>query len=728
MWVKLKIGLFMLLAAVFFIPQAWITPNAQAAAAVGDIVISSSFDTATDGWLKRGSETIVQSISTAQSGAGSLKVTGRTAAWNGPGIYLDSLQKGAAYQFSVYAKLLENTSGSAAIKLTMHQEGLPAGDNQEYKVISTQSVTAGEWVMIQGNMTLDPRAARYQLYVESDSATLSYYIDTFSAKLVSLVRPSLQTDIPSLYKVLEKDFILGAEVQPIDLQGDSGKLLKQHFNSIVAGNQMKPESIQPMEGVFNWGPADEIANFARENNLYMRGHTLVWHQQVPKWFFQDKQGKDLTPSPESKQLVLERLEIHIRTLMNRYKDVVDAWDVVNEVIDPSTNDGMRHSEWYQLTGTDYIDTAFRVAHEVDPNAALFINDYNTESDPKKRQILYDFVKAETAKGVPISGVGHQMHISISYPSIQSVRDTFNLFADLGVKQEVTELDMSVYNGSNQNYNPAPDNVLIQQGERYKELFDMFRSMKDKLSRITFWGMSDDTTWLSGRNGHTLDYPLPFDSQYQAKPAYWGMVDSSHAWPDLEAGLHGPSSVMNGQRFDVTYDLNEESGNVNAQDVTISYDPQQLEFVSADELNDDWRILATSTAISGKIRILAAKIAAVHEVGGDQFKLNWKAKASTSAYISTMELTNITVAGSDGAESNVEGSGYSVQITVNEQTPGDLNNDHRFSIGDLAIVSSYYGKKSSDPNWIEVYMKADMNNDGTVDVVDLAVVARLILQN
>lgn len=653
MWKKLKIGLSMLIAAVFFIPQAWITPTAQASAEVGDIVISSSFDITTDGWLKRGTETIVQSINTAQSGAGSLKVAGRTAAWNGPGIYLDSLQKGAAYQFSVYAKLLENTSGSAA--------------------------------------------------------------------------PSLQTDIPSLYKVFEKDFILGTEVQPIDLQGDSGKLLKQHFNSIVAGNQMKPESIQPKEGVFNWGPADVIANFARENNLYMRGHTLVWHQQVPKWFFQDEQGNDLTPSPESKQLVLDRLEMHIRTLMNRYKDVVDAWDVVNEVIDPSTNDGMRHSEWYQLTGTDYIDTAFRVAHEVDPNAALFINDYNTESDPKKRQILYDFVKAEIAKGVPVSGVGHQMHISILFPSIQSVRDTFNLFSDLGVKQEVTELDISVYTGSNQNYDPAPDRVLIQQGERYKELFDVFRSMKDKISRITFWGMSDDTTWLSGRNGHTLDYPLPFDSQYKAKPAYWGMVDSSHAGPDLEAGLHGPSSVMNGQRFDVTYGLDEKSDNVYAQDVTISYDPQQLEFVSAEELNDNWRILAASTEISGKIRILAAKIASV-EVGGDQFKLIWKAKASTSTYTSTMELTNFTVAGADGAEKNVEGSGYSVQITVNVQTPGDLNNDHRFSIGDLAIVSSYYGKKSSDPNWIDIYMMADMNNDGTVDVEDLAVVARLILQN
>ncbi|UJF31415.1 cohesin domain-containing protein [Paenibacillus hexagrammi] len=197
---------------------------------------------------------------------------------------------------------------------------------------------------------------------------------------------------------------------------------------------------------------------------------------------------------------------------------------------------------------------------------------------------------------------------------------------------------------------------------------------------------------------------------------------------LKAELHGPSSVMNGQSFDVTYGFNTVSSNVYAQDVTISYDPQQLEFVSASELSDDWTLLATSSDVSGKIRIIAARIGSQSENNGDLFKLSWKSKTAQSAYTSTLSLTNVTVADGSGAETGVEGTDFNIQVTVIQQTPGDLNSDSKFSIGDLALVASYYGKTSNDENWTEIYKNADMNNDGVIDIADIAAVARLILQN
>ncbi|UJF31418.1 family 43 glycosylhydrolase [Paenibacillus hexagrammi] len=196
----------------------------------------------------------------------------------------------------------------------------------------------------------------------------------------------------------------------------------------------------------------------------------------------------------------------------------------------------------------------------------------------------------------------------------------------------------------------------------------------------------------------------------------------------KASLQGPSSVMNGQSFEVTYGLSSVSNNVYAQDVTVSYDPQQLEFVSASELSEDWRILATSTEVSGKVRIIAAKIGSQQDTSGDQFKLTWKAKSTNTAYTSTLALNNVMTADASGTESNVEGSSYNVEVTVVQQTPGDLNDDQRFSIGDLALVATYYGKTSSDTNWNEIYKKADMNNDGIIDIADISAVARLILQD
>lgn len=349
---------------------------------------------------------------------------------------------------------------------------------------------------------------------------------TRTPTLASPTQPSVQTDIPSLYEVFAGDFLVGAALEPDQLNSkDHVTLLTRHFNSLTAENAMKPGSIEPYEGDFRWTGADKLVQFAKDNNMAVHGHTLVWHQQAAEWMFQDSAGKTLGATPENKQLVLGRLEDYIRAVVGRYKDDVNVWDVVNEVVDPSQPDCMRRSRWYELTGTDYIATAFRVADEVAPDAVLIINDYST-TDPAKRQCLHKVVSDLKAQGVPVEGVGHQMHVNIENPSASAIEETILKFADLGLEQHVTELDMSIYTNDTDKYTVVPEEILVKQGYRYKEIFDVFKRQAANIDSVTFWGMADDHTWLKTWPTTRINLPLLFDENLQAKPAYWGIVDPS----------------------------------------------------------------------------------------------------------------------------------------------------------------------------------------------------------
>jgi endo-1,4-beta-xylanase len=344
----------------------------------------------------------------------------------------------------------------------------------------------------------------------------------------------IQTDIPSLAVAFKDAFPIGAAIEPKETQGLHGEMLKKHFNSLVAGNAMKPASLQPREGEFDWKGADQIAAFARENGMELRFHTLVWHQQSPAWFFLDKDGfkmmdeTDPARREENKKLLLERLDTHIRTVVARYKDDIVAWDVVNEVVDEAEADGMRHSDWYMLTGTDYIVTAFKAAREAaGEDAKLIINDFNTNM-PKKRDILLRLVQDLLAQGVPIDGVGHQTHVNVEWPSGVEIVASIRAFSALGLDNQITELDMSVYGFNNRgDYGEAlPEGLLETQAARYREIFDALLTVKEDISNVTFWGIADDNTWLNSFPVTRTDYPLPFDKELQAKPAFWALVDPS----------------------------------------------------------------------------------------------------------------------------------------------------------------------------------------------------------
>lgn len=238
----------------------------------------------------------------------------------------------------------------------------------------------------------------------------------------------------------KKYFPIGVAVRPSDLRnGPEKDLILKEFNSITAENAMKMAPLQPAENRFNWRDADTIVSFGVRNKINVRGHTLCWHAQAPNWMFTDSAGK-----PASKELLLKRLKTHIQTVVGRYKGKVYAWDVVNEVIaDDSTF--LRKTKWTDITGEEFIEKAFEFAHEADPKAILFYNDYNTEI-PAKREKIVRLLKTLLDKGVPVHGVGLQAHWSISSPTQDELEKSIQQFSALGLQIQFTELDVSVYTG------------------------------------------------------------------------------------------------------------------------------------------------------------------------------------------------------------------------------------------------------------------------------------------
>lgn len=491
--------------------------------------LTSGFESGTaEGWTARGSESVAVTNEAAHSGSFSLKTTGRTQTWNGPSHdVLGKLTRGAKYTISVWARL---APGEPETQLRVSLQRTYQGNTTYETVIPNTAVTADQWVRLETSYTMGNDADALTLYVESASGLAGFYIDDFALAYVPLL--PVQTDIPALKDVLAGTFLIGAAIPPSQTSDIHADLLKRHFNSVTAENAMKWESIEPQEGQYTWADADTIVQFAKANGIKVRGHTLAWHSQTPAWVFQDAGGADLQPSPESKALVLQRLENHIRALAGRYKDDIYAWDVVNEVLEPSEAGCMRQSPWYKLTGLDFIRTAFRVAREVAPSAKLFINDYSTEQ-PQKRDCLYNLIRDLRAEGVPIDGVGHQMHVNIDNPALPALEAMITKFIDLGIEQHITELDVSIYPNSTDSYTSVPQETLVKQGYRYKQIFDLFRRYKSQITAVTVWGVSDDHTWLKSFPINRLDLPLLFDEQLQAKYAYWGVVNPSQLPPQTQ---------------------------------------------------------------------------------------------------------------------------------------------------------------------------------------------------
>jgi endo-1,4-beta-xylanase len=279
------------------------------------------------------------------------------------------------------------------------------------------------------------------------------------------------------------------------------------MNSLTAENAMKWSSIEPTEGSFNWTGADRIVDFASNNGMKVRGHTLCWHQQIPAWIFQDD------GATASKELVLQRLRYHISEVVGRYKGKVYAWDVVNEAIDDGG--GYRNTTWYAICGKDYIFEAFRAAREADPEAKLFYNDYNATS-PQKRGSIVNLL-SELQEQELVDGMGIQGHWSLDYPSTNNIKDALNSYSFLGLDLQITELDVST--GTADEYTTEIEQKQVNDYTRY---FELFREYKEEISSVTFWGLTDAHSWKNQPG--SPDFPLLFNGDYSPKAPYFAIID------------------------------------------------------------------------------------------------------------------------------------------------------------------------------------------------------------
>lgn len=353
-----------------------------------------------------------------------------------------------------------------------------------------------------------------------------------AVQLLSPAASLAQNATPSLKQTFANDFLIGTALSIRQIEGKDPKatqLVKQQFNAATPENIMKAEIIHPKWDEYNFKPADQLLQYAKEQQLVVNGHTLIWHSQLPV-FARRIQRVD------SFKLFFTQ---HINTVASRYKGKLQSWDVVNEALN---EDGtMRPSIFLKLLGEDFVTEAFRLAAIADPTAELYYNDYNNEQ-PAKRAGCIKLIKKIQEAGVKIDGVGIQGHWHLGKIPLKDIEESILEYAALGIKVAITELDVEVlkrnFQGadvsqrmqSDSTLNPystgLPDSVQQQLAADYESLFKLFLKHKDKISRVTFWGVEDGQSWLNGWpvRGRT-NYPLLFDRNYQPKPAFYKVIQT-----------------------------------------------------------------------------------------------------------------------------------------------------------------------------------------------------------
>jgi GH35 family endo-1,4-beta-xylanase len=351
------------------------------------------------------------------------------------------------------------------------------------------------------------------------------------------------TSLAELYK---NDFLIGVAIDFNDntpLTPQELSIIKTQFNVITPENSMKPQAIHPEEDQWNWDKADKLVNFCQGNGIQTIGHTLVWHGQTGRWFFEGENGQ-----PVTREKAIERLKQHIYTEVGRYKGKIKGWDVVNEAINesgPGDTENLRNSSWFRAIGPDYINYAFKFAHEADPNAELYYNDFSIEKGNKHANSLL-LLKRLIAQGVPITAVGIQGHWSLNDLPYNELNQAIDDYKALGLKVNITELDVTISGqgggqltpttgpatrpttrpgrrrgfGGGFNFGPIippTKEQLDAQARAYAKFFDIFQKHKDVIERVTIWGLNDARSWRPGQA------PLLFDGNNQPKPAFAAVV-------------------------------------------------------------------------------------------------------------------------------------------------------------------------------------------------------------
>ncbi|HVU28522.1 MAG TPA: endo-1,4-beta-xylanase [Verrucomicrobiae bacterium] len=346
-----------------------------------------------------------------------------------------------------------------------------------------------------------------------------------------------QTTLKDAFK---KDFMVGVAVNQNQFtykDTNGAALIAAQFNAISPENVMKWESIHPKPGAdgYNFGPADAYVAFGEKHNMFIVGHTLVWHNQTPRWVFEDENGRPLGTNSADRALLLQRMHDHIQTVVSRYKGRIKVWDVVNEALNDSSNMSdtnilRRNSPWVRILGMDFIVKAFQYAHEADLDAILRYNDYSIEN-PAKRARLIKLIKYLQSQNVPVGAIGSQTHANLSWPSPELEDSFLTEVGKLGLPIHITELDVNAAQGGQRSQSAditqnaqansgltGPDTLAQQQlTKQYSNLFTQFLKHRDSIKLVTLWGVTDADSWR--KNGK----PLLFDGNWQPKPAFDAVV-------------------------------------------------------------------------------------------------------------------------------------------------------------------------------------------------------------
>jgi len=339
----------------------------------------------------------------------------------------------------------------------------------------------------------------------------------------------------TLAEATKGKFLMGVAINQQQVNGINPiqtEQISNEFSAIVPENCMKPGPIHPEENKFYWDEADKFVAFGEKNKLTVTGHCLIWHSQLPRWFFVDSTGKDVTP-----EVLKERMRQHIYAVVRHYKGRVKGWDVVNEAFED--NGSYRNSKFFRILGKDFIKYAFQFAHEADPNVELYYNDYNVET-PSKCDGIVQLVKDLKAAGCRIDAVGSQSHMHMDSPSLSAIEASIKKLRDAGVKVLITEWDISIlpsaYSGANistqigyaEKMDPyragVPDSVQQKWNKRMCDVFSIFLKYSDVVDRVTVWGLNDAGTWLNnfpirGR----MDSPVLFDRNNNRKAVVDEMI-------------------------------------------------------------------------------------------------------------------------------------------------------------------------------------------------------------
>lgn len=532
----------------FYIDEFSVT-GPPASGSTADDGFSDDFEDGTKmNWQGRGSHTTVEvTDKAAHSGTYSLYTDGREQLWNGVTCNKAlNLENGGYYSFGCWV-MYDGEEWTDTQKFSINLQYDMDG-KENYYTLYTDTANKGEWKYIGTEYTIPEDATNIYVYVQTGykpdaSVTpqdlMGFYLDDVSAE--RLPDPAIQTDIASLCDTYSNYFRIGCAATSTELVQSAAKdLILKHYNSLTIGNELKPESLldqQASVAYMNSNGGDQVhpqitlknakplLEFCKENNIELRGHVLVWHSQTPDWFFKenyDNNGAFVTP-----EVMDKRMENYIKTvfetLAKEYPEVkFYAWDVVNEAASDSgtirkagaysQNDGS--SGWVSVYGDQsYIKKAFQYARQYAPkDCKLFYNDYNEYSEAKMKYIQEEILAPLAAEGL-VDGMGMQSHIGMSSPTIAQYEKALRSYAAMGLEVQVTELDVSLKSNTEED--------LLGLAERYRECFEMYKRVKDDgvdLSAVVIWGITDSTSWIGG-------YPLLFDKDYQAKDAFYAVIDT-----------------------------------------------------------------------------------------------------------------------------------------------------------------------------------------------------------